>query len=539
MLRAANSPATIATASRFRARRKTPLRALLLPPPGELMLSLSSAALLILSFPDFNWWPLAWVALVPLLLAATRARRLTHAFICGWAMGTVFFYGSCYWLTYSMIRYGGLPSWLAYLLLLPGAAIVGAFPGFFAAALNFLFCRRRQAEWTLAAPVLWTAFEFARLSITGQLWNAVGYSQAYVPDLIQLARLGGVYAVGFAVVSVNAALAYAWLARRSRRALVVSAAVIVAVAVVIVALLSSPPSETGVEAVVIGVQANVPMNFDRSPAQNQALLERHLLLSEQALASAARDYAPRVVVWSESPMNFAYTRDAAFRSVVIDFAQRHRTAVVFNSLEPAAAGGSYNSAIMIDERGRLLMQYDKIRLLPFGEYVPLPKWLPGAGLASAIVGDFTPGAKYPLLPAGSVRSGVFICFESAFPDVAREFARQGADVLINISNDGYFGPTPVLRQHLANVVFRAVETNRPVLRITNTGLTAYIGPRGDVRDVTAAFQTATRVWPVARATTDPTFYTKFGDVFAYSCLGASALLLLLLVVKVRRGTAPI
>ncbi|MEJ7617972.1 MAG: apolipoprotein N-acyltransferase [Pyrinomonadaceae bacterium] len=506
------------------------VRELLFPAAGELALSVASGVLLVLSFPDFNWWPLAWIALAPLMLATLRSARLAHALMDGWIAGTVFFYGSCYWITYSMIHYGGLPRWVAYSLLLLASAIVGLFTGFFALALSFVLRRYSRAHWMFAAPFLWAAFEFVRLAVAGQLWNAVGYSQAYVPDLIQVARYGGVYAVGFLIVLVNSAVVYVWLAR-SRRAFIISSVVVTAVFTIIISLVPRQEPErvrdAQVGAVVIGIQANVPMAMDRSSAQMEALLERHLLLSRRALESAAEIYpphVPRVVVWSESPMNFAYARDFAFRSVVTDFARRHQTSMIFNSLEPAPKDGAYNSAMMIDEQGRLVTQYDKIRLLPFGEYVPIPKWLPGAGFVTAIVGDFTPGEKYPLLPIGQLRAGAFICIESAFPEVTRAFARQDVDFLINISNDGYLGPTPVLRQHLANVVFRAVETNRRILRVTNTGLTADVDARGGVRDVTAAFQTAVRVWPIARSREAQTFYTRYGDLFAYLCVGASVLL---------------
>ncbi len=203
--------------------------------------------------------------------------------------------------------------------------------------------------------------------------------------------------------------------------------------------------------------------------------------------------------------------------MVARFAARNETSLLFNSNEPAPTGGSYNSAVMINSQGRLVAQYDKIRLLPFGEYVPLPRWLPGAGLVSAMVGDFTPGAVYTLLPVGEARTGVFICFESAFPSVARSFAQAGVDVLINVSNDGYLGRTPVLRQHLANTVFRAVENRRPVLRVTNTGITAHISARGEVTDATGSFETATRTWTISRSTEGTTFYTKHGDLFAALC----------------------
>ncbi|MBV9211047.1 MAG: apolipoprotein N-acyltransferase [Acidobacteria bacterium] len=260
-------------------------------------------------------------------------------------------------------------------------------------------------------------------------------------------------------------------------------------------------------------------------------MARHLSLSALAISElkdkSEANSAPRVVIWPESPMNFMYSRDSQFRETLAAFTTENRTSVIFNALEPAPADGSYNSAVMVNESGGLVAQYDKIRLLPFGEYVPLPRWLPGVNLIPVMVGDFTPGAQYPLLPLGGARAGIFICFESAFPSIARRFAQDGADVLINISNDGYLGPTPVMRQHLANAVFRAVENNRPVLRVTNTGITAYINGRGEVRDATGGFQTATRVWTVSRTDEGQTFYTRHGDLFVGICAAVSLLLIIM------------
>ena len=163
-------------------------------------------------------------------------------------------------------------------------------------------------------------------------------------------------------------------------------------------------------------------------------------------------------------------------------------------------------------------------------------WVPGAGLIRAIVGDFTPGTSYPLLPVGKVRAGVFICIESAYPAIARRFASEGADVLINISNDGYLGPTAVMRQHLANAVFRAVENGRPVLRVTNTGITAFIAPSGEVRDATLGFRPEVRIWQIARAGNGRTFYARHGDLFVGACALAS-LLIFVLSFKKRGGQA--
>jgi apolipoprotein N-acyltransferase len=243
---------------------------------------------------------------------------------------------------------------------------------------------------------------------------------------------------------------------------------------------------------------------------------------------------PRIVIWPESPMNFTYASDSEFRELVARFAAKNHTSVIFNSLEPAPLGGAYNAAVMVNEEGRLVAQYDKIRLLPFGEYVPVPRWLPGANLIPVMVGDFTPGAEYTLMPVGEARAGVFICFESAFPSIARRFAYEGADVLINISNDGYLGPTPVMRQHLANVIFRAVENDRPILRVTNTGISAYINARGEVSDATAGFQPEVRTWTVTRAPPGQTFYTRHGDLFAGLCALLSSLLVVSLPLSKRK-----
>jgi apolipoprotein N-acyltransferase len=374
------------------------------------------------------------------------------------------------------------------------------------------------------------ALEWARLGLTGQLWNAIGYSQAYVPSLIQTARWGGVYAVGFLIVAVNAAIAYAVL-QRTPRSMTKAAVVILSVAAIVYlanfeARLDASKQSSGDDraAVLVAVQPNVPMDPIDSLSEMPALIERHRTLSEDALnewdkAGNTRDRSqmPRIVIWPESPMYFAYARDSQFREFVSSFAAKNRASVIFNSQEPASASGSYNAAVMVNEEGRLVAQYDKIRLLPFGEYVPLPRWLPGVSSIPVLVGDFTPGTDYPLMPVGKARAGVFICFESAFPSIARRFAQDGADVLINISNDGYLGQTPVMRQHLANAVFRAVENARPVARVTNTGITAFITARGEVTDATAGFQTAARTWAIRPALNGQTFYTRRGDIFVGIC----------------------
>ena len=497
---------------------------------AELGAAGASALLLILSFPDFDFSFLAWIALVPLIVVVVRRPSPARAFLVGWAVGSVFFYISCHWLTYSMIHYGGVPTLLAYFLLIPGALVIGTFPGLFTLFLALVIKKWGHTA-VLLAPVFWTALEWARLGITGQLWNAIGYSQAYHPMLIQPAKWGGVYAVSFLILAINSAVA--WLIiQRSRWTVVTSAAVVVLVLLVSwVSARSAIPAQTSQTPAVnvIALQPNVPMKLVKSVEEMKELLERHWSMSTDALKHLPDDNSPRLVIWPESPMNFTYARDRGFQEQLATFAKANRTSLLLNSLEPAAANGFYNSALLINEEGRMISQYDKIRLMPFGEYVPLPQWLPGASLITGIVGDFTPGDKYTLMPFGESRAGVFICIESAYPWIPRTLTTEGADVLINISNDGYLGPTAVMRQHLANAIFRAVENGRTVVRVTNSGLTALIHPTGEFQDVTSPFAIDVRVWKVGEGSTAGTFYTKHGDLFVHLCAAITAVVLLALL----------
>lgn len=482
---------------------------------------LLSAALLIVSFSDFDFWPLAWVALVPLLVVVARKPAPWRAFLLSWLTGAIFFFGSCYWLTYSMVRYGHVPAPIAYLLLVPGALVLGIFPGIFSLALARAITRW-GARALVAAPFLWSSLEWARLAVTGQLWNALGYSQAYHPISIQPARWGGVFAISFMIVSVNAAVTFAVLKRNARAIATACIVILAVVGITTGTFLSLPTSVASAsDTVFVALQPNVPGNPAKSADELQDLVDRHVAMSKEALAGLKNDQVHRVVIWPESPMNFAYASDAEFRAFIGNFTRSNRTSVLFNSLEPAPGDGSYNSALLVNVEGRLVAQYDKIRLLPFGEYVPLPHWLPGASWIAAIVGDFTPGTRYTLMPVGSAQAGVFICIESAYPSIARTFTANGADVLINISNDGYLGPTAVMHQHLANAIFRAVENGRPLLRVTNTGISAYIEPDGEVRDSTEGFQSAVRTWTITRAGGRETFYTRHGDLFVLICCAIS------------------
>jgi apolipoprotein N-acyltransferase len=498
-------------------------------------LALLSAILLFLAFPDFGYWFLAWFALVPLFFAIEREKEsVVRSFILGWVWGFVFFTGTCWWLTFAPITYAGFPPVVAYLLLLCVTAIVGVFPGICAAILAILL-RQFGSIAILAAPFVWVFSEFLRYWVIGNNWNAIGYSQALastdnflifaIPAMLlrHMAIVGGVLFTTFVVVAINTAIAAAAIIR-TWVAITFSVYGIVSIAVFSIVLeIATYPNDSGTmmpTPSVVAIQPNVPMSGLTYDKWKQ-LRAKHVELAEAALAkidrnpqSAIPNPQSRTVIFPESPMNFAFEEDAEFRNFVHAFAAKNNVNVLFNSAEPDPANDKYfNSAVLVGTDGKEIAQYDKIYLLPFGESVPGPL----QAIVPAFVGSFSYGKEYDLLPIGDAKAGVMICFESHFGELSREYVRNGADVLIEMTNDGYLGPTPVLKQHLANAVFRAVETNRPVLRVTNVGITAYIDEHGHVMDPAQSYTEDSRVWFVAKSDGGQTFYMKYGDWFAWLC----------------------
>jgi apolipoprotein N-acyltransferase len=499
-----------------------------LPAWKNAALVILSAVLLILAFPDFEFWPLAWFGLVPLLWAIEREKEsAVCSFLLGWIWGLVFFTGTCWWLTFAPITYAEFPWVLAYFLLLIATGIVGIFPGIFAVIFSILVKRFGNIA-IIAAPFVWVLSEFLRYHLTGNNWNSVGYAWAFVPGLIKMASFGGVYVVTFQIVAIAAIAKWfqsenyggGQISKLRLSAVLVFAAIVIFGDKFLVDRPSQSLSPSAGKATFVAIQPNVPMSgltyerWQQLRAKHVALAETALAESKQNPKSAIRDPQSTTVVFPESPMNFMYEDDEEFRAFVHAFAAKHDVQVLFNSAEPDGPNDKYfNSAVLVGPDGKELAQYDKIYLVPFGESVPAPL----QSIVPALVGSFSYGKEFDLLPLGDAKAGVMICFESHFGELSREYVRNGADAIIEMTNDGYLGPTPILKQHLANAVFRAVETNRPVLRVTNVGITAYITPKGEVIDPGEPYTEATRVWSVGRSDGSQTLYVRYGDWFAWLC----------------------
>lgn len=497
------------------------------------VLALFSAILAVFSFPNFGFSFLAWFCLIPLLYALAKPQKPIFAFLLGELFAIGYFYGTCYWITYSMINYGELPVLVAHLLALILVAIVSLFPALFALLINHMV-RKIGIEALIFAPIVWVATEYLRLHVFGVGWNAFGYSQSFSPSLIWPSRFGGVFLVSALVVLCSSVITLIFLKRTRLTFSIFSVGVLICLGVFVFGKLSikeslslSPKNSIN----VVAAQAVAPVNVRESELVGSLNLQIELSLQGVAKLRETNggEEGSILVAWPEAPFNFAYDRDESWKELFGEFTRKNKIYLLFNGeSDTEDKKGQHNSVILINPEGKRTGQYNKIHLLPFGEYVPMRGYLPFIHLIPALAGDYTADSKYSILEIEGTKLGTFICFESVFPDITRESARNGATAFINVANDGWFGQTPISRQHLAHVVMRAVETNRPLLRVTNVGISAYIDQNGLIKDETPVFQPALRTWQIAkiREKLPLTFYTRFGDLFAFACILINVLLLL-------------
>lgn len=485
-------------------------------PIRHLSLALLTGALLTLSFPGWEISILAWVALAPLILAAARERTGPRAFGLGVVAGLLFFYASCWWLTYSPINYGDLPAPLAYLLLLLPTTICSLFVGLFATIVNVSV--RRSGAWAvLVSPLVWIGLEWLRLRTLGIGWNFLGYSQSFQPALAQSASIGGVYAVSLLLALSSAALAYSAVTtsrRKALRVLTLTMAVFVVNLTLGLVVTLREPAESSGGIPVVALQPNIPPSII-SGTREQVFVGSYIHLARMGRAEFDQLNAPEIpvpalIVWPEMPANFAYDEDPEARKVLSVVARQRGDYVLANALGVIGQGHS-NSAVLIGPDGALAGQYDKVRLLPFGEYVPMRGVLPLVDRIPSLMYDFTPGTRVKLVEVEGVRIGASICFESSFPELAREARRSGATAFVNLTNDAWFGPTPMPRQHLAHSVMRSIENGVDQIRVTNAGYSARISPTGQMLDVTDLFVETSRRWELPRQAPPATLYTRFGD----------------------------
>jgi apolipoprotein N-acyltransferase len=500
-----------------------------------------SSLLQVLIFPLPGLYVLSWVAFAPLLVALLRARpagvlemdgsvnlqaaKPGQAFLLAYTSGILWYAGTCYWIYDTMHQFGGMSAPLALLALFLFCLYLGLYHGLFGLLLSLTVGPGRDNRVALAAaPFLWVAVELARTLVTGYPWNLLGTAQVDNISLSRITTWTGVYGVSFEIILVNVAVAAAFLVPRKKRNILLMASLAAAAALQAGRLIDAPALPADHAALL--VQENLPVDA----TWTRDLFERTLreltdLSVKTTITSGAQDsHSAKIdlIVWPESPAPF-FANDPLFRDPVSAMAQETRTWVVTGAIgsTPVMQGGKsasqvFNSAGLVSPAGDWTARYDKVHLVPFGEYLPFPRLFAFAGGLTKEVGEFQSGASRAPLDAGSTRLGIFICYESVFPGEVRQFSQQGAQVLVNLSNDGWYGDSGAYAQHLNQTRMRAIENDRWLLSATNTGVTAAIDPYGRTVARLPRKERGALAAPYA-LTSVTTFYARHGDWFAWLC----------------------
>ena len=490
----------------------------------------ASGVLLTAAFPKPGLSLLAWVALVPLLIALGNL-DCRKAFRTGLVAGLIHYLTLLYWVVITMQTYGYLPWWQCVSLLVLLSAYLGLYPAFFAMLIG-RFCRK-PGQLVLLAPVFWVALEYVRsFLLSGFPWGIVGYSQSNRLHIIQISDIFGVYGISFLVVLFNAAVyvMILLLAKRQWRGQTIKTrdliiAVVLPLMMIGLALgygnrrlhaVDQAMTQAASPRVAV-VQGNIDQARKWDPAFQISTTKKYV-----DLTLAAATHQPDLIVWPETATPFYFGASPKLTRLVTGAVRQTGAYLLMGSPSVQRSSGQhslYNSAYLVSPEGLTMGRYDKVHLVPFGEYVPLKRLLSFAGKMVAQVGDFSSGEKGRTLAwrEAGPPIGVQICFEIIFPGLSRALVKNGAGLLVNLTNDAWFKRSSAAYQHFAMTVFRAVENRRALVRCANTGISGFIDPVGRIVKRSGLFEEAVieKTVPVMEQIT---LYTRMGDVLPLICL---------------------
>lgn len=486
-----------------------------------LLLCLLSAFLLIFSFPSFNFGFLAWFGFVPVFFSL-RNKTLGQSFLLFFITGIIFWWGIIYWLV--NVTFAGTVVLILYLAL---------YFGLFGLIIRPV-TRRSTPFGLFFIPSVWVLLEFVRSHLfTGFPWALLGYTQYLNLPVIQISDIAGAWSISFLIIFVNAALVeIIWsLSEKFWRRLQITAVLVFLVSSFsfgygFFCLLNTQYSTHNTIKLSL-VQGNIPQRLKWDPGAKDYISDKY-----SRLTRVAAKEMPDLIIWPEASLPAIIEDDPGYFNRAKELARSLKTPLLLGAVN-RVEDRYYNSAMLISGRGDLIQRYDKLHLVPFGEYIPLRKTL--SFLEQVVpIGDFTRGKDYTIFKLDSanrstgqpvnqkINFAVLICFEDLFPELSRNFVDKGADLLINITNDAWFGRTSSPFQHLQASVFRAVENRVNVVRCANTGISGFIGPEGKiismikVKKGEARFVDGTQGVEL-KITKQPTIYRRFGDFFILLC----------------------
>ena len=499
----------------------------------DVALALLSGVLLALSFPKFGHPACAWIALAPLLVAlGHRAQSTRRAFGLGLLSGAVYFAGTLYWLVETMTTFGGLSTPLAAFAAGMLIAYLSLYPAFFA-LIQARLVRRLGRGALLLAPAIWVASEMGRTYVLdGFPWELLGYSQATVLPIAQLASVAGVYGLSGFVALVSAATAYATLEPSGRRWRVAAVAAGMVLAVALWGgwrLARHRLTSAGTPVRVAVLQGNILQDQKWDPSMRDAIMQRYIEMTREAIGRGAT-----FVLWPESATPLPYEEDLARGEAIRRLAREAKLTLLIGSdqVEPVRpidqgkpATRLFNAAYLIQPDGSTAAIYRKIHLVPFGEYVPFKRLLYFVGPIVDAVSDFSPGTEAVLLPVQGHPVSTAICYEVIYASLIRTFVRQGSELLTTITNDAWYGWSSAAYQHWEQASLRSIEEGRYLARAANTGFSGFVDPYGRVLQRSEMFQSAVMAEDL-RFITDRTIYSRIGDVAGWGSVALTLAALL-------------
>ncbi len=495
----------------------------------DIILAFISGVLLALGFQPFDLYIFPWVAIVPLLIAL-RGKSPLPSFLLGLLTGFTWFLGTIYWVFHSVYFYGNIPAVISVLMLAMLCLYLGSYVGLFSMLFNAV-TKDSKLPALLIVPLLWVSLEFLRTYLlTGFPWALLAYSQYKSLYLIQIADITGVYGVSFLVAALNGLLFDLAVNRESKGRTAVS---IVYAVIVVLSLFYGAgrlaEGENGREFKVSVIQGNISQDKKWDARFQEEVINTYKRLTLEALVEG-----PDMIVWPETALPFVFGYNEDLTEEIISFQKGLETYLLFGSIlqnrtEPG--GSSFtNSAILLSPQGDVAAVYDKMHLVPYGEYVPFRNLIPFARRLAEGIGDFSHGEEPLVMQTPFAKIGNLICYEIIFPGLVRSFVERGADVLVTITNDAWFGRTSAPYQHFAIAVFRAIENRVPVIRAANTGISGVIDSKGRMQKQSGIFREAVVNEKVVTGSSR-SIYTEYGDVFAYLCIGGAMLLMIMGIVR--------
>ncbi len=494
-----------------------------------------SGLVLALSFPKPDMHALAWVGLVPFLISVRHPK--VSAKMAGFIMGLTFFFSTQYWIYHSINHFGNVPFILSILIVLVLCAYQSLYTSLFGVLVQSTY-RETRLPLNLVIATLWVGCEHLRgIVLTGFPWSLLGYTQYKVLPLIQIADITSVYGVSFLVVYSNALIAEiivkvfrineepaAHNGSTLNLFMHTTMFVVIVGCILWYGTISIKNTYRGAPITISIIQGNVEQNMKWDEKFRDYNFDKYETLSAQV-----KKDAPQLIVWPESALPFLFMSDEKYTTRLLEFQKTLDAYLLFGSdLVRDYRNNKFtltNSAVLLSPTGKTIYTYDKIKLVPFGEYVPLKGVLSFVDKFVVGIGEFDKGKRLNIAQTPVGTFATHICYEIIFPELVREFYKYGGDFIVTITNDAWFGQTSGPYQHFVMAVFRAVENRKPLVRAANTGISGFIDSTGQVLSKTELFKTATLTSTISKNPT-MTFYTVFGNVFVALCNMLNLLILI-------------